>query len=117
MKRIDQYGESNHKKWAGGQHFFFRVGTGVDVFAYVERQNDELLPVHDPVAGKKSPGTKERRGLERDRQKISCHFRRSSPPGAFAGLSGLFEKDQNAKEHQEHAESRRTRKGRFSTLI
>ena len=70
----------------------------------IERQNDELLPVDDPVTGKDKQ-KKHEAPVGYDSPKI---FQRFPQTGSLnlAGSPGFAEEDQYCEEHQENAQRR-----------
>ena len=98
---IDRQREGNHHQRAGHEQEF-GVGARIDVVVNIKRQRNELLPIDDPVAGKDQQEEHEA-GIGSDGPEVSSGLRETGSLN-FLGAARLTEEQQDAQEHQEHAQ-------------
>ena len=98
--QADDHLQRNNRQGPGHEDQF-GVRLWIDVVVNVERQDDEFLPVDDPVSRKNEKKQHEARVGEHG-PKILCGLRQAD--GRLIGAAGFLEKQQHAEEHGKHAE-------------
>ncbi len=78
------------------------IGAGIHVLVNIKRQNQVLLPEHDPISGKDQQ-EQNKAAVAEHGEKVASYLAEAGL-GFVAGLPGVAVKDQHDEEHQKHAE-------------